>query len=198
MTHRHVEVHLFKCHFVHIYLHMTYTNVILCNIRITTFLTMKLDEECVHPEARCCLSWPGDVFMSQEDMNLSSHTRKSDKEPDKMGYRHSDREVTVSHTPSHIVVDLDVCPTWKSVLQTPTWCGYNTFCCLTPGLLDVLRVISPSFLVSTPHFVDVDLSYDEIKWELKKIPIYECRCEDSLLIRTTLSTMNSLSVMDCW
>ena len=43
------EVHMLTCLFVHIFLHMTYTNVVLRNIRITTFLTTKLDEACAHP-----------------------------------------------------------------------------------------------------------------------------------------------------
>jgi hypothetical protein len=34
------EVHMFTCLFVHICLHMTYTNVILCNMRITTSLSV--------------------------------------------------------------------------------------------------------------------------------------------------------------
>ena len=42
------EVDMFTCLFVHICLHMTYTNVILCNVRVTTFLTTQLDEVCVH------------------------------------------------------------------------------------------------------------------------------------------------------
>jgi ABC-type histidine transport system ATPase subunit len=36
------EVHMFTCLFVHICLHMTYTNVILCNMRVTTFLRRNL------------------------------------------------------------------------------------------------------------------------------------------------------------
>ena len=43
------EVHMFTCLFVHICLHITYTNVILRNMRITTFLTTQLDEACAHP-----------------------------------------------------------------------------------------------------------------------------------------------------
>ena len=43
------EVHMFTCLFVHICLHMTYTNVILCNMRVTTFLTTQLDEARAHP-----------------------------------------------------------------------------------------------------------------------------------------------------
>jgi hypothetical protein len=43
------EVHMFTCLFVHICLHMTNTNVILRNMRITTFLTTQLDEACAHP-----------------------------------------------------------------------------------------------------------------------------------------------------
>ncbi len=43
------EVHMFTCLFVHIFLHMTYTNVILRNMRITTFLMTQLDGACAHP-----------------------------------------------------------------------------------------------------------------------------------------------------
>jgi hypothetical protein len=64
--------------FVHICLHVTYTNVILENYRIATFLFMK----CVYIPAasvvaRWGLEWPGDIFMSHKDIWTCMRTHKT-------------------------------------------------------------------------------------------------------------------------
>ena len=53
--------------------------------------------------------------------------------------RRMTRVTSVSRTPTHIM-GLGVRVTWKSVLLSPNRVCGNTFCCLTPGLLDVLHV----------------------------------------------------------
>ncbi len=74
-------VHMFTCLLVHICLYMTYTNVILPNMRVETFLPSdaNLMKRVYIPETRWCLEWTGDVLMSQED--IWTCVRKHENQP---------------------------------------------------------------------------------------------------------------------
>jgi hypothetical protein len=65
------EVYMFSCLFVHICLHMTYTNVILCNMRITWWSAWtSLKQDGVSND-------PGDVLISQQYTWTCVSTHKS-------------------------------------------------------------------------------------------------------------------------
>jgi hypothetical protein len=75
------EVHMFTCLFVHICLqwHMTYTNVILGNMWITTFLTTQLDEACTHPWSKMVSRMTPETFSCHKKIyeRAWSHTKTS-------------------------------------------------------------------------------------------------------------------------
>jgi hypothetical protein len=77
-------------------------------------------------------------------MNLRVHTRNETRSSEKMAFMDSftTSTVSVSRIPKDIT-GLGVHATWKSVLLSPNRGCENTFCCWTPGLLDVLHVLLP-------------------------------------------------------
>jgi hypothetical protein len=112
------EVHMFSCLFVHICLHMTYTNVILRNMRITTFLTTQLDETCAHPWSKMVSRITPQTFSCNKKIYElgCAHTKTSqiNRQNRFLWGRHSSSEVAVSLSPSNSMA-LDVRATWMSV-----------------------------------------------------------------------------------
>ncbi len=116
------EVHTFTYLFVHICLHMTYTNVILCNMWITTFLTTQLDETRVHPWSKMVSRMTPETFSCHKKIYelACAHTKTSqikrqnhfflgncDDPWNQTGTVSGSSEVPVSLTPSHLT-DLGV------------------------------------------------------------------------------------------
>ncbi len=94
---------------------------------------------------------------ASEHMNFRTHTRNTSIPTDKSAFSGSTHDQCdySFRSPLHIT-GLVVCGTWMSVFYAPTWCGENTFCCLTPVLLDVLLwSVPPSFLGRCGHGVFV-------------------------------------------
>jgi hypothetical protein len=113
------KVHMFTCLFLHICLHMTYTNVILRNMWIMTFLTTKLDEASVHPWNKMVFRMTPETFLWHKKTHevACSHTKdiQITRQTLLLWDHHRTSEVAVSLTPS-LIADLVVRTTWKSVL----------------------------------------------------------------------------------
>ncbi len=81
------------------------------------------------------------------------HTRNETRSSEKHTFLDSSHDQCRERfTDAKDIVDLDVHATWKSVLLSPNRGCENTFCCLTPGLLDVLHVLLPLLPSFTQHF----------------------------------------------
>ncbi len=100
------EVHMFTCLFVHICLHMTYTNVILCNMRVTTFLRRNLMKRVYIYLKQDGVSNDPETFSCHKNIYdlacANTKTSQITRQDRFLWDRHSASEVAVSLTLPHM------------------------------------------------------------------------------------------------
>jgi ABC-type histidine transport system ATPase subunit len=102
------EVHMFTCLFLHICLHMTYTNVILCNMRVTTFLRRNLMKRVYVYLKQDGVSNDPETFSCHKNIYdlacANTKTSQITRQDRFLWGRHNASEVVVSLTATHIAV----------------------------------------------------------------------------------------------